>query len=97
MKENRFYYKKNMNVRRIIQILENYGEALSTNQIFNYLDKQISTSSGRRYTRNPRKATVAQLLNKYPYFQKVGEVDETDIRGHRMRIKLWKLAEEESA
>lgn len=96
MKENRFYYKKNMNVRRIIQILEKYDEALSTNQIFNYLENQISTSSGLRYKRNPRKATVAQLLNKYPYFQKVGEVDETDIRGHRMRIKLWKLAEEGS-
>lgn len=91
MKENRNYYPITNTVKRIFRAFDEHGESLSTNEIYVIMMNQIQLRGGRPYSKNPSKGTLAQILNKYPYFKKVGCVDERSVKGSRMRISAWRI------
>lgn len=93
MTKHRINYPITNTIKRMFRAFEENGEILSTNKVYSLMHEQVSPRTGRLYSKNPSKGTVAQILNKYPYFTKSGYIDETDVRGHRMRICTWKINE----
>tara|TARA_R100001015_G_C4628590_1_gene188807 strand:+ start:1564 stop:1851 length:288 start_codon:yes stop_codon:yes gene_type:complete len=93
MKENRPYYKRDRHINRLIRVFNEHGNDLSTNQIMDHLSNQRSVT-GLLYTNQPHKGKVAQYLSKYPYFERVGTSIEKSIANNKMRVAVWKLAED---
>jgi len=93
MTKNKINYPITNTVKRIFRAFEENGDKLSTNQIYTIMLNQIQLRGGRVYSKNPTKGTLAQILNKYPYFNKVGYVDEASIQGPRVRICVWEINE----
>lgn len=94
MKENRNYYPIGNTVKRIFRVFDEHKGPLSTNEVYVFMMNQTSPKTGRLYKKNPSKGTLAQILSKYPYFSKIGYVDESTIQGSRMRITTWKINNE---
>ena len=94
MKENRLYFRKTTNVKRIIRVFEEHGDNISTQQIMDFLFDQKS-KKGTRYLKQPKRGTVAQLLNKYPFFERIGTTKEKSLTNNKMAVALWKLNDEE--
>jgi len=93
MTKNKINYPITNTVKRIFRAFEENGDKLSTNEIYTIMQNQIQLRGGRVYSKNPTKGTLAQILNKYPYFRKVGHVDEASIQGFRVRLCVWELNE----
>ena len=92
MKENRLYYNyKGVYCQRIIRALET--EPLTLNQIMNRLRNQTKGEGGLRYSRNPTKGKVKQILTKYPIFKSLGTTNGSSGLGHSMPVNLWTLSE----
>ena len=91
MTKNKINYPITNTVKRIFRAFEENGDKLSTNEIYTIMLNQVQLRGGRVYSKNPSKGTLAQILNKYPYFRKIGYVDETSIQGARVRICTWEI------
>ncbi len=92
MKENKIYYNyKGVYCQRIVRALE--GQPLTLNQIMSRLKNQTKVENGARYSRNPSKHKVSQILNKYPIFKSLGKTNGLSGMGHNMPVNLWTLSE----
>lgn len=82
----------NKNCRRIIRAFEESGESvLTTHQIYSRLLDQTS-ATGKRLVTCPTRHTLAQTLNKYPFFEKAGMSREKSIGGNGMDVCLWRIS-----
>ncbi len=92
MKENKAYFNMNKNCRRIIRAFEEGEESvLTTHQIYCRLLEQTGTT-GKRLVNCPSRQTLAQTLNKYPFFEKAGMSREKSIGGNGMDVCLWRIS-----
>jgi len=91
MKENRVYWNSNT-CKRIIKAFDQSDElVLSTQQIHSIMMEQRNTY-GAKLKSCPTRQSVAQTLNKYPFFEKAGMSREKSIGGNGMNVCLWRIS-----
>jgi len=90
MEDNRPNFKLTNHCKRVISILENKSN-LTTKEIHVMLLNQKSFT-GKNYRRNPTKGQLAQILNKYPYFERVGTTVKHTVSRPNVKVAVWKLS-----
>lgn len=91
MKENRLYWKKNKICTRIIRAFsESENKAMTTREIF-YLMLDQKNHRGANCRSNFTVQKVAQILNKYPFFEKSGTKYARSMLNNTMQVCVWSL------
>ena len=92
MKENKLYWKKNRICTRIIRAFsESEKKSLTTKEIFHLMLDQTNRH-GAKYISNFTMQKVSQILNKYPFFEKVGMQYVKSAGNNGMQVCVWKVS-----